>query len=222
MSQLSLWLSRPNQSSLRFRFGDRLIVASPSKFPLFQTCIHHLQSFLWFKRDVMASIYAQFHVNSAHWEHRVVRLPHAKAIETQVGWDLNDWSNQAKYCFCFDGNRHVRTQLEYQQTRERRQEEFEASETIRNAIKHYLPFKIRTICTRNSNRTSRHLDGHTNTKTSFYYLHGQTRETDGNQHQITHHGIMYSLIRIKCTIVLSPTAQSRLVILRIHFETLWI
>ena len=30
----------------------------------------------------------------------------------------------------------------------------------------------------NSIRTSRHLDGHTNTETSFYYLHGQTRETD--------------------------------------------
>ena len=41
---------------------------------------------------------------------------------------------------------------------------------------------MRTICTRTHNSiqsgTSRHLDGHTNTETSFYYLHEQTKETD--------------------------------------------
>ena len=52
-------------------------------------------------------------------------------------------------------------------------------------------------------------DGHTNTEISFYYLHGQMGETDGNQHQITYHAIMHSLIRIRNRIIAGRIISAR-------------
>ena len=72
-----------------------------------------------------------------------------KLLETQVSLKITVVGDiiQAKDYYCFGGIRCVWIHLEYQQTREERWGAFEARETGRNAIKHYLPFKIRTIRT---------------------------------------------------------------------------